>query len=93
MLTHCIVASLARLHGNLTNEHDCIVLCCVLQDEMVPFAHMQQLHKAVRTPQCMWVEFARAYHMDAYVREHELYWSSLNKFMSRYVQPLEAAGS
>jgi len=60
---------------------------------MVPFAHMQQLHKAVRTPQCMWVEFARAYHMDAYVREHELYWSSLNKFMSKYVQPLEATGS
>jgi hypothetical protein len=54
---------------------------------MVPFAHMQRLHEAVATPACTWVQFERARHMDAYMREPDLYWASLQDFMLKYVNP------
>lgn len=52
----------------------------------MPFEHMQQLHKAVRTPHCSWVEFPRSRHMDAYVRDGEMYWDALLSFMRHYVE-------
>lgn len=52
---------------------------------MVPFNQMQQLHKAVRTPHCTWVEFDYAYHMDAYLREADKYWAALSKFLRQHV--------
>lgn len=55
------------------------------QDEMVPFEHMQQLHQAVRTSKCMWVELPRSRHMDAYLRDSHLYWKKMTEFMDRFV--------
>ena len=52
---------------------------------MVPFNQMQQLHKAVRSPHCSWVEFHYAHHMDAYLREADKYWAEMNVFMKDYV--------
>jgi hypothetical protein len=53
----------------------------------VPFEHMQQLHKAVRSPHCTWVEFPRSRHMDAYVREPDQYWRALQQFMLKHAEP------
>lgn len=54
---------------------------------MVPFEQMQRLHQAVRTPHCTWVEFPRSRHMDAYVREPDLYWAALQQFINKYADP------
>jgi hypothetical protein len=53
---------------------------------MVPFAHMQRLHEAVVTPECTWVQFERARHMDAYMREPG-YWPTLQDFVAKYASP------
>ena len=60
---------------------------------MVPFQHMQRLHEAVVTPRCTWVEFTRSRHMDAYAREPDLYWNTLDQFMKQYAEPTAAAAA
>lgn len=66
-----------------------------MRDEMVPCWQMHKLQAVQRAPACDVVEFAEAFHMDAYDSSPEQYWGSLRRFVDKYVgqAAAEHAGS
>lgn len=85
---NCLVTNKWRNVAEIERLTDMpLLLMASVRDEMVPFEQMQRLHAAVVTSHCSWVEFPRSRHMDAYVREPDLYWSALQQFMGKYVEP------
>ena len=56
-----------------------------LQDNLVPFSHMEELYERLETPNRTWVVCPNSGHMDAYETDKVLYWSSVKKFWQQHV--------
>ena len=56
-----------------------------VQDEIVPFAHMEKLRAASKAP-VTWLENAASGHMDAYMTDSATYWRTMQKFWHEHVE-------
>lgn len=56
-----------------------------VQDELVPFEHMQRINDLSVTKQKMWAECPNSGHMDAYEVDSIFYWQTVKAFWSQYV--------
>lgn len=56
-----------------------------VQDELVPFTHMEELNKLIVTPNKTWIECPNSGHMDAYETDRILYWTAVKKFWEDHV--------
>ena len=61
-----------------------ILMLASEKDEMVPFAHMQQLRAAQRSPCCEWTQLD-AYHMTAFQEQPTQYWTAIRDFFEANV--------
>lgn len=57
-----------------------------MQDELVPFEHMERMKELAVTKYKMWTECPQSGHMDAYEVDSVLYWHALKDFWTQYVQ-------
>lgn len=57
-----------------------------MQDELVPFEHMQRINDLAVTKHKVWTECPQSGHMDAYEVDSVLYWQSVKEFWAEYVQ-------
>lgn len=56
-----------------------------MQDELVPFEHMQCINDLAVTKQKIWAECPNSGHMDAYEADSRFYWQTVKAFWSQYV--------
>lgn len=57
-----------------------------LQDELVPFEHMQHINNLAVTKHKVWAECPNSGHMDAYEADAVFYWQTVKSFWAQFVQ-------